>query len=123
MRVVICGDRNWKNEDVIEDYVRTLPPNSTVVHGDCRGADKIAGRMANRHGHSVTVVPANWEEYGKSAGPIRNQHMLTPRPDLVVAFHDDLKCSKGTKDMIMKANKAGIRVEIRTSCQTTYKEE
>jgi len=118
MRVVIGGDRNWSDEKTIDKYIKTLPPNSMVIHGDGRGVDKIAGRMALKHGHSVMAVPANWEKFGKSAGPIRNQHMLTPRPDLVVVFHNDLENSKGTKDMIMRANKMGVRVEIRTSAST-----
>lgn len=35
--------------------------------------------------------------------------------DLVVAFHNDLSRSKGTKDMLRQANKKGIRTEIYTS--------
>lgn len=115
LRVVICGDRNWRDGRTIERVIERLPPHSIVVHGDCRGADKMAGMIALRLGYFVIPVPANWAEYGKSAGPIRNQHMLTPRPDLVIAFHNDLRKSKGTIDMIMRANKAGINVEIYSS--------
>lgn len=112
LRVVICGGRNWRDEVTIDRVIQRLPPRSIVVHGDGRGADKIAGKIASWHGHSVIPIPANWIKYGKKAGPIRNQHMLTPKPDLVIAFHNDLRKSTGTMDMIMRANKAGIKVEI-----------
>ena len=47
----------------------------------------------------------------RAAGPIRNQRMLVEgKPDLVIAFHDDLESSRGTKDMIKRSLKAGIRV-------------
>ena len=32
------------------------------------------------------------------------------KPDLVVYFHDDIENSKGTKDMITRAEKANIPV-------------
>lgn len=58
--------------------------------------------------------PADWNKYGKVAGPIRNSEMLKLHPDidLVLAFHDDLSESKGTRDMVHKAQKAGIEVWV-----------
>jgi hypothetical protein len=54
-------------------------------------------------------VKANWEKYGKAAGPIRNQEMLEfGKPNLVLAFHNDIANSKGTKHMVSIAEKAGI---------------
>jgi len=32
------------------------------------------------------------------------------KPDLVLAFHTDIKNSKGTKNMIQQAEKRGIKV-------------
>jgi hypothetical protein len=31
------------------------------------------------------------------------------KPDLVIAFHDDLSRSKGTVDMLAKAERAGVK--------------
>ncbi len=85
-----------------------------IVEGDCRGADKISGYLARKHGLEVIPVPAKWEIYGNAAGPIRNQEMLDKyKPDLVVAFHNDIEHSKGTKNMITLATNQGIPVEIR----------
>jgi len=115
MRVLICGDRNWSNFKVIEDFILTLPKDTVIIEGDCRGADKISGFLARKYGHEVIPFPAHWETYGLKAGPIRNQQMIDEgKPDLVVAFHNDLKNSKGTKDMVNKAISFGIQVKIIT---------
>jgi hypothetical protein len=111
--VLICGDRNWNNFKVIEDFILTLPPNSIIIEGDCRGADKISGYLGRQHGYHVVAVSAKWEKYGDAAGPIRNQEMLdTYHPELVVAFHNHIEDSKGTKDMVTRATRIGIEVKI-----------
>ena len=75
------------------------------------GADKIAGEIATVFGLKVIPYPANWSAYGKAAGCVRNQLMLDrEHPDEVWAFHEDLENSKGTKDMVERAEQAGIKV-------------
>lgn len=115
MRVLICGDRNWVSYPIIYQWIyRNLPANappSTVIHGGARGADRMAGEIANTFGHKVLVYPAKWDKYGKAAGHIRNQQMLDEgKPDLVVYFHNNLAESKGTGGMVSRARKAGIEV-------------
>jgi hypothetical protein len=113
MVVLVCGDRNWDDYDTIRKELKKLPKGSVIVHGDCRGADKIAGEVAMELGLKVIAFPAEWGKYGKSAGPIRNAKVLEEtRPDLVLAFHDDLENSKGTKDMVYRAAKENIMVKI-----------
>jgi hypothetical protein len=72
----------------------------------------LARRIAEELGLEVRKYPAKWHTYGKAAGPIRNREMLKENPELVIAFHDDIKNSKGTKDMVTIAQKAGITVVI-----------
>jgi hypothetical protein len=38
-------------------------------------------------------------------------------PGMVLAFHDDIENSKGTKDMVNIAEKAGVRVAIYKSME------
>lgn len=62
---------------------------------------------------AILSFPAEWTEYGKAAGPIRNREMLrSGKPDLVTAFHRDLNQSKGTRDMVEQARAATIPVWI-----------
>jgi hypothetical protein len=115
MKVLICGSRNWSNHESIERFLRDLPVGTTVIHGGCRGADSIAGDIATSLGMSVVVFHANWANEGRAAGPKRNKRMLEEgAPDLVVAFHESIGSSRGTKDMINKAKNAGIETKVIT---------
>ena len=58
---------------------------------------------------------AEWQRYGKGAGPRRNDNMLNEHPALVIAFHNDLAKSKGTADTVRKAQKRGIAVRVVTT--------
>ena len=75
----------------------------------------IAAAIARKLGFKVIMVWADWELEGKAAGPIRNQRMLDiHQPDLVLAFHRFIANSKGTKDMVDRARKAGVRIKVVT---------
>lgn len=77
-----------------------------VIHGGANGIDKMAHTAAYRLGLIVHSYPALWSEYGRSAGPIRNRLMMNENSvDIVLAFHDHINKSSGTKDMINVALK------------------
>jgi hypothetical protein len=127
--VLACGDRHWSDSGLVEatlEYLRTHRPEPmTVVEGGARGADRLAGQWAARmraNGVGWVRFSAEWERHGKRAGPIRNQAMLVyvlqgremGQTVGVVAFHDDLEASKGTRDMVTRATKAGVPVKVVT---------
>lgn len=112
MKVIICGDRNWTDEDKICKEINKLPLYSWIIQGECSGADLLARKIALNLGYDVVGFPANWKKYGKKAGRIRNQRMLQTKPDLVIAFHSNLKNSKGTKHMVNIARRQDIKVRI-----------
>lgn len=113
-RILVCGDRNWRDSSAIARELLTYPAGSVVIHGDCRGADRMAGVWAEQYGFSVERFPAEWQKYGNAAGPIRNQRMLDEgKPDVVLAFHSDIAKSKGTADMVRRARRvAGLVVRV-----------
>ena len=117
MLVLVCGDRNWTDRAAIVREVQKVAAQHvdsviTIMHGAARGADTIAGQVAKSLGLPVLVFSANWDLYGRAAGPIRNQQMLDQNPDLVLAFHPDIVKSKGTGDMVRRARKKGTPVEV-----------
>lgn len=113
MNILVCGDRNWNNLEIIMRELKCLPRNATIIHGAARGADTMAGLAAEHLGMTVKSFPAKWHKYGRSAGPIRNREMFNSTdPDLVLAFHTDIEHSKGTKDMIRYAEKRGCITKI-----------
>lgn len=115
MRVLVCGSREWNDEAAIRREIQSRPV-TVVIEGDCRGADRIAGKVARNLGIPVMEFPVTKEEWariGKSAGNRRNSKMLEEgKPDLVLAFTPYLEGSRGTLDMVKKAMKAGVPVEI-----------
>jgi hypothetical protein len=94
-----------------------------VIEGGCRrwhkergdyvGADYFAEMWCDRRHVAHEQYPADWEQYGKAAGMMRNRQMLEEgKPDLVVAFHDDIAASKGTKNMVDIARAAGVETHL-----------
>jgi hypothetical protein len=113
MMIVVCGDRFWTDKTAIENRLKCLnQQEDVVITGGCRGVDTITNNIAKKLNLMCVVVDADWNKFGKSAGPIRNRKMLSMNPDLVIAFHNDIESSKGTKDCITEAKKREIPVEI-----------
>ena len=113
MKVLVCGDRNWTDKEKIWWALYGFPKDTVIVTGGCRGTDTLADEVGQEFGLKVNIYLADWKGLGKAAGPVRNQTMLEEdRPDLVIAFHSDIKKSKGTKDMAGRAKKAGIPVVV-----------
>ena len=118
MRLLICGDRNWSNRNIILKWVQNLSPE-VIIEGEARGADSIARNIAIELGIEVLRYPANWNKYGRAAGVIRNTQMLKEgKPDMVLAFHDHIEISKETSNMIGQAKKIGLPVRLITSFDT-----
>lgn len=105
--------------DIIERELRKLPADTMVIHGAARGADILGKFVAEKIGLKVINdgkgFPADWRRYGRAAGPIRNQQMIDEgKPDLVLAFHENINESVGTKDMVSRARRVGLKVMIIT---------
>lgn len=97
-------------DDVLFDAFTT--EDVELIVGDCpTGADAEARDVARGYKFDVRMFVAGWGEHGKAAGPIRNQQMIDAAPDRVVAYWDGK--SRGTLDLITRAAKAGIPVDIR----------
>jgi hypothetical protein len=113
--VIVCGSRHWQDRERIADRLFDLSLETenlgcTIVHGNAKGADKIAAQEAPKIGLLVEAHPADWEHHGKRAGPIRNIEMADAGADLCIAFWDGQ--SKGTNHMLTVAQERGIPVEV-----------
>lgn len=113
MRILITGSREWTDwnalNNVLSEYLNES--DLVIVHGDCpTGADWMAKRWCKFKGVLEEPHPANWKQFGKQAGPIRNQEMVDLDADKCVAF--PLPQSRGTFDCMNKARRAGIPVRV-----------
>lgn len=102
-RIVIAGCRNYKDYDEAKEYIDTVIKRIRkeytliFVSGGCTGADKLGERYAKENGYKVELYTAQWEKYGKRAGPKRNK-LMAQIGDYIICFWDGK--SKGTKSMI-----------------------
>lgn len=114
MRILVCGTRNFTSKEAILRVLNQVDKGSLVIAGEARGADTIAKILAKDLGLEYLGFPADWNRYGRGAGTIRNQQMLDEgRPNVIYAFYmdqEDRRNSKGTKDMVRRAQKAKLPV-------------
>lgn len=121
--LLVTGSREWQDHALVEDALcRDVGPHPTqdvtLIHGDARGADKIADLVGRQQGWNVLPMPAQWGKLGKSAGTARNAHMASVGMALaacgwlvrVHAFPGPT--SRGTWDMVhaCQRGKLGVRV-------------
>jgi hypothetical protein len=112
-KVLVTGDRNWHDMAMVFRVLSRYGPDTVLIHGAARGADRHADAYGHYRHWQVFAVPADWDIHGRAAGPIRNQRMLDEhQPDVCHAFHDNLEHSRGTKDMVARCDKAGVPVHV-----------
>ena len=116
LRVVIAGCRDYNNYQEAKEFIDLCLSNIRkenkiiIVSGCASGADAIGEKYAAENGFEVEKYPADWEKYGRSAGPRRNRQMAEVS-DYVICFWDGK--SRGTKSMIDYAKKFSKPVKIK----------
>lgn len=111
MRILVTGSRSWDDAKTIHVALDALgrgliegrDPVFVVVHGACPdGADAIADRWVRENASrwvrysagpgddrpmlTAERHPALWQKFGKRAGPVRNEIMVSRGASLCLAF-------------------------------------
>ena len=115
MRVIFTGSRDWADPWMVDNVLKGLMARFgrfTVVHGDGRGLDHIVDSLARRYDLPIEPYTADWDRFGKRAGPLRNVLMVQSGADLCVAFKPDLNPTRsgGTEHTVTLCCDAGIEV-------------
>lgn len=112
-KVVVAGTRTFSNYELMKkelDFILSKRlPDVQIVSGVAEGADKLGEYYASENNLSVKQFPANWKDFGKKAGYIRNRQMAE-YSDACVVFWDGV--SKGAKLMIDIAKELNIKLLI-----------
>jgi len=130
LKVIGAGPRELTDYSIVEQAIKDSGFEiAEIVHGDCRGADKLFQKWAENNKVKFTKFPAEWtnlsqpgaiiksrynqwkkvdEKYNANAGFYRNQEMAD-YADALIAIGGD---TPGTGDMIEKAKKAGLQLFI-----------
>ncbi|MGG4434481.1 DUF2493 domain-containing protein [Priestia megaterium] len=114
LKIVVAGGREFNDYTLLKKSLLYLfeerePSQIEIVSGGARGADSLGEKFAKEFGCKLTVMPAEWDLYGKSAGYRRNADMAK-YSDVCICFWD--KVSKGTKHMIDLANREGLELKV-----------
>ena len=116
LRVVIAGCRDYNNYAEAKAFLDLCLCNLrkendlVILSGAAAGADLLGERYAAENGYAVERYPADWNRYGKSAGPRRNKQMAQAS-DYVICFWDG--ASRGTKSMIDYAQQYDKPIRIK----------
>lgn len=94
-KLLIVGSRTFNDYEILCKIVDGLVPNYPnleIVSGGSIGADSLAERYANEHSIPVKVYKADWDQFGKKAGFLRNfqmhEYISTDPNRLCVVFWD-----------------------------------
>jgi hypothetical protein len=119
-KIIIAGSRNFADYSLLRKhcniYIAEVQFTKFVgsdaigiVTGAARGADRLGERYALEYNYHSIVMPAQWDEFGKSAGYVRNAEMAKISNGLI-AFWDGK--SRGTAHMIDLAKKNNLNIKI-----------
>lgn len=108
MKIIIAGGRDFKPSRDDWFMLRDLLLSNgctEVVSGGASGADKAGEIVGERLGLPVRVFHAEWNTYGKMAGPRRNK-LMAEYADAVIL----LPGGRGTDSMRNEAKAAGLKI-------------
>ena len=122
IRLIVAGTRTFDDyvlmKEKLDQIILGLREDYSgapvvIISGNAKGADQLGIRYAMERNLSFRRFPAQWHQYGKAAGPMRNAQMLAYAKEgipALVAFWDGK--SRGTDNMIQAARrgKAFVRV-------------
>lgn len=98
-KVIVTGGRNYSDRNFIYQTLDHFKPTE-IINGGASGADRISTEYAKERNIPLKIYNADWDFYGRSAGPVRNELMLSENSDaIVLAFAG----GKGTQDCVTRA--------------------
>ena len=111
MKVIIAGGRNITNYSLLLFAIGESEFEITeVISGMAPGVDTLAIQYATENNLPLREFHADWNQYKKAAGPIRNREMANYGEALIAIWDGE---SRGTKNMIEEATKRGLRVYVK----------
>jgi hypothetical protein len=133
--VLVTGNRDFKDYDLVRDkLIEHLPGDGlgVLIVGDATGADRLALWVHDDYSLWIPLLyKADWKEYGKAAGPMRNAEMVKVAREahdsghrvLVLAFAleegVEFANSGGTSDCLRRVRAAGLPYEFYVSKKHT----
>ena len=110
MRTIVAGSREITDIKIVYNIMMASKfPIKTIISGGAKGVDSLGEEIAKYYNIPLEIHPADWDQYGKSAGYKRNE-LMASKADALVAIWDGQ--SKGTKHMIDIAKRYKLKIFI-----------
>ena len=132
MKIIVAGSRDCVDRkliyEAIEEGIKELGKPTCIIHGNCRGVDKISEDWAKENGVNYLRYPADWndikcegalvkervnpwtkkkEKYNANAGFQRNEKMAIDGDALIAV---NIGNTPGTKNMVELAKDYNLKV-------------
>lgn len=125
--LLVAGSRDFTDtetfDDVMEYETDGVTADLVIVEGGAKGVDTMAKEWARENGAEYVEIKPEWGKYGKAAGPKRNDKMVElVREKGGKALYFWNGESKGTRQCIESARKAGVPVKIWDTVNGDYME-
>lgn len=120
-RIIIAGSRQFNDYEkmlkTLDEFgvhlINSIDPIE-IISGHASGADTLGERFAKAYNYPLKIFPAEWNKYGRAAGPIRNEQMAKYAAEadrgMLIAF--PIGESRGTNNMIKLAKQYGLEVDV-----------
>ncbi len=106
MKLIIAGGRDYQLSQTDYQKLDSLISRvECVVSGGATGVDRCGEIWARKNKLPLKIFPADWKQYGRKAGPIRNKQMAE-YADAVALFPGGI----GTESMHQEAIKRRLEV-------------
>lgn len=111
MKTIIAGSRTAEQVHLHRALMKCKWTDqiTEVVCGEAKGADRLGKRWALDERLSVRSFPADWNKWGKAAGPKRNVEMAMYAQACIAVWDGE---SRGTHHMITEARDRGLRLFV-----------
>lgn len=110
MKVIIAGSRSFTGDKCYEflkrkcDHLLSNSSDITIISGTASGADSLGELYATEKGYKIIRMPADWNQYGKRAGYLRNVQMAEIADACIIFWDGVSPGSKHMYDICIKRN-------------------
>jgi hypothetical protein len=110
MKCIIAGSRSITSFQTVKAAIESCPwldEVTEVVTGGAQGVDTLGDNWAWCAKLDRTIMKANWEKHGKSAGFQRNSRMADYADALILVWDGS---SRGSKNMLGIARSKNLKI-------------
>lgn len=104
MKVAVVGSRSIKDYQTVKNILNNYEITE-LISGGAIGIDQLAEQYARLNNIPTTIFPAEWDEYGRAAGMIRNIKIISEADEVIAIWDGDSKGTKNSIDQAKRQNK------------------